>query len=143
MTAEFTSGHGIGNRKRALSNMKNSHHRDSLTKLKVWQTSVAGDISLNCRDLSSNSFVIPPAEGRSRRKAARRLAVLEFVVYVLVSAAVIYSVAANSLLVLTSAITAMGLYIVMSHLYEHAVKTRQEIAGRNYLDLLYQRIGRN
>ncbi len=143
MTTEYKSGRGIENRKRTLSNFKNSYHRESLTKLKIWETSVAGDISLTSRELNSNSFVIPPTEGRSRRKVARRLAIIEFAVYVLVCAAVMYSVVVNSLPVLTSAIIAMGLYIVMSHLYEQAAKAREEIAGRNYLNLLSPRIGRN
>lgn len=103
-------------------------------------------VNVRCVSYSESNcgpLVLPWTNEAERNRLTRRLKVIEFAVYVLVGAMVLYSAAVNSLLVLMFAINVTALYIVLSHVYEQRAKSRQEMADKNYRNLISPSMSRN
>ncbi len=123
------------------------HHRKDCPTLDEREALANSAECLSCGKLECASFILPwngnVTPGRSLRVRHRISVLLEVAAYMIVVGMTLYSVAMNSLPILMSAMITAGLYIVLSHFYETAAKSRRRIAEENYENLISSNLSRN
>lgn len=130
-----------------LSQSGDMHHCGNFLTLEDRQALASKPECTSCRTTQCAPFILPWNGDFSNsvdRRGLRPIRILiEAAFYVIVGGIAIYSVVMNSLPALMSAVIAAGLYIVVSHFYQRAAGTREEVENRNYLSLISPGMSRN
>ena len=137
MAAAYGIGTRIQNEGRMLVNLNNVSHGDCPLTAKDRETLAVNTIWASTMGPDRKPFIYYWTNEAERKRIASRLKILEFAMYAFVGAILIYSVAAKSLFVLMLGLIGTGFYIALSHIFEQRAKARQEIADKNYLDLIF------
>ncbi len=144
---EMATAYGIGTRTenegRMSVNLNNISHGDCLLTAKDRETLAVNTIWASTMGPDRKPFIYYWTNETERKRIASRLKILEFAMYAFVGAILIYSVAAKSLFVLMLGLIGTGFYIALAHIFEQRAKIRQDIADKNYVDLVSPSMSRN
>lgn len=123
------------------------HYCDNCPTLDVMESMVKRPECQSCGNPDGILLIFPRprnlSAGSSRHTRNLMPVLIEVAVYLAVASITLYSVAVSSLPVLMSAMIIAALYIVLSHFYEVAAKSRQKVAEENYLRLVTSSFSRN
>ncbi len=104
---------------------------------------VANGVAGLSGEISRRPFILHWTNQNEREKRARRSKVIDLTMYVYAVAVMLYSVASNSVSIFLLGILGFAMYVVISHVYEQRPRSRQEIADKNYADLISPTVEKN